>query len=680
MLYLASRFECRKATDLEMSLQVITANRLHDGVSVWFAGSGNWAERVADAAAYDDAALEEALRAAQPEDVAAHVVDVRAVEVTRDETGLALVAYREQIRATGPSVRADLPAGTWRDDAVLPPLPSLSSRSPYAGIYRYDDYDRDFLRQRAKEFGEQVARRCSGELSEDEFKPLRLMNGLYLQLHAYMLRVAIPYGVLSATQLRQLAYVARHYDRGYGHFTTRQNLQFNWLRLEDTPAILAALAEADLHGIQTSGNCIRNVTTDEYAGAAADEVVDPRLYAEILRQWSTDHPEFTYLPRKFKIAITGAPHDRAAVRVHDIGIEVHRNEAGEPVFRIFAGGGLGRTPYVAIKLRDDVPLPELLRYNEAVLRVYNALGRRDNIYKSRIKILIREMKPEAFIQMVEDEYAALPAGYCVVTPEIVETISERFPFPAFTRTDSGGLAKALAENAEFAAWVKQNAHPHRAPGYISATISLKPAGGIPGDASADEMDAVAELADKYSNGELRVSHVQNLVLPHVAKDDLFALYQGLVKAGLAAGNVGLITDIIACPGMDYCALATARSIPVAQRLAERFAARAAEIGTLYVNISGCINACGHHHVGHIGLLGVDRNGEEVYQITLGGAADEQAAIGGIIGPAVPTAKVPEAVEAIVDAYIGVRLEGERFIDTYRRLGNKPFKEAVYAAR
>ncbi len=661
-----------------MSLHVITANRLHDGISVWFAGVGNWAERFAEAAAYDDDVLESALKTAQPADVALHVVDVRAVPVTREGDGFALVEYREHIRAVGPSVREDLPAGVWRDDAVLPPLPSESSTSPYAGIYRYDNYDRDFLRQRAAEFGSQVARRRAGELSEEEFQPLRLMNGLYLQLHAYMLRVAIPYGVLSATQLRQLAYVARHYDRGYGHFTTRQNIQFNWLRLEDAPAVLAVLAEADMHGIQTSGNCIRNVTTDEFAGASADEVVDPRLYAEILRQWSTDHPEFTYLPRKFKIAITGAPHDRAAVRLHDIGIEVHKNAAGEPVFRIFAGGGLGRTPYVAIKLRDEVPLDELLRYNEAILRVYNALGRRDNKYKARIKILIREMKPEAFIKMVEDEYATLPEGYCVVTPELVEAIAARFPLPEFPRGETGVLEKALATDGALRIWAKQSTHAHHQPAYVSVAISLKPVGGIPGDASADEMDAVADLAEQFSSGELRVSHVQNLVLPHVAKDDVPALYAALVKAGLATANVGLITDIIACPGMDYCALATARSIPVSQRIAERLAPKEQEIGRLHINISGCINACGHHHVGHIGLLGVDRNGEEVYQITLGGAADEQAEIGGIIGPAVPTARVPEAVEAIVDAYFAVRLEGEAFIDTYRRLGKAPFKEAVYA--
>ena len=662
-----------------MALQVITGNRLADGISVWFAGENGWAEHVDQACAYDEAGMDAALAQAKPADAELHVVDIRPIEVTREDGKLFPVAHREQIRARGPSVRADLPAGVWRDASKpLPPLPSASSSSPFAGVYRYDEYDRDFLRQRAREFGAMVERRRAGELSEEEFKPLRLMNGVYLQLHAYMLRIAIPYGVLSATQLRQLAYVGRHYDRGYGHFTTRQNIQFNWLRLEDVPDALAALAEADIHGIQTSGNCIRNTTTDEFAGAAADEIVDPRVYAEILRQWSTDHPEFTYLPRKFKIAIVGAGHDRAAVRVHDIGIEAYRNEAGVPVFRVFAGGGLGRTPYVGIKLREDLPAPELLRYCEAILRVYNSLGRRDNIYKARIKILIREMKPDAFIKMVEDEYASMPADYCLLTDELVQTVAARFPVPDFPRQDGGVLKAAMLDDRALARWVKQNTHPHKAPGYVSAVISLKPLGGITGDASADEMDVVADLADKYSLGEVRVSHVQNLVLPHVAKDDVPALFKDLVKAGLATDNIGLVTDIIACPGMDYCALATARSIPVAQRIAERLAPKQHEIGTLHVNISGCINACGHHHVGHIGLLGVDKNGEEVYQITLGGAADEKAAIGKIIGPAVPTAKVPDAIEALMETYLKLRETGERFIDTYRRLGAEPFKEAIYA--
>lgn len=662
-----------------MALHVITGNRLADGISVWFAGPNGWAEQVNLAAAYDEAELEAALAHANPADAELHVVEIRAVEVTSEDGALFPVAHREQIRARGPSVRADLPAGVWRDgSAPLPPLPSASSSSPFAGIYRYDEYDREFLRQRAAMFGEQVERRSKGELSEEEFKPLRLMNGVYLQLHAYMLRIAIPYGVLSATQLRQLAYVGRHYDRGYGHFTTRQNIQFNWLRLEDVPAALAALAEADIHGIQTSGNCIRNTTTDEFAGAAADEIVDPRLYAEIIRQWSTDHPEFTYLPRKFKIAIVGAGHDRAAVRVHDIGIEAYRNAAGAPLFRIFAGGGLGRTPYVAVKLREDLPVPELLRYCEAILRVYNALGCRDNIYKARIKILIREMKPEAFIKMVEDEYASLPADYCLLTDEMVQAVAARFPVPEFPRQDTGVLKSALLDDRALARWVKQNTHPHKQPGYISAVISLKPVGGIAGDASADEMDVVANLADTYSLGEIRVSHVQNLVLPHVPKDDLPALFHDLVKAGLASDNIGLVTDIIACPGMDYCALATARSIPLAQRIAERLEPKQHEIGTLHLNISGCINACGHHHVGHIGLLGVDKNGEEVYQITLGGAADEKAAIGKIIGPAVPTEKVPDAIAALMETYLQLRETGERFVDTYRRLGAEPFKGAIYA--
>lgn len=662
-----------------MALHVITGNRLADGVSVWYADEAGWTTQINNATLHDDASLALALARVSGADTALHVVDVRSVEAESEDGHILPLAYREQIRARGPSVRADLPAGVWRDGSeALPALPSVSSSSPFAGIYKYDEYDRNFLRQRAAEFGAQVERRCKGELSEDEFKPLRLMNGVYLQLHAYMLRIAIPYGVLSATQLRQLAYVARHYDRGYGHFTTRQNIQFNWLRLEDVPAALAALAEADLHGIQTSGNCIRNVTTDEFAGAAADEIIDPRLYAEILRQWSTDHPEFTYLPRKFKIAIVGAGHDRAAVRVHDIGLEAYKNAAGEPVFRVFAGGGLGRTPYVAVKLREALPAFELLRYCEAVLRVYNALGRRDNIYKARIKILIREMKPEAFVKMVEDEYAALPVDYCVLTDEIVQSVAARFPIPEFNRQDKGILKSAMLDDKALARWVKQNTHPHKAPAYVSVVISMKPVGGIPGDASADEMDIVADLADKYSNGEIRVSHVQNLVLPHVAKDDLPALFKALVAAGLASDNVGLVTDIIACPGMDYCALATARSIPVAQRIAEKLAPRQHEIGNFYVNISGCINACGHHHVGHVGLLGVDKNGEEVYQITLGGAADEQATIGKIIGPAVPTAKVPDAISALVDAYLAVRQPGEMFIETYRRLGAEPFKEAIYA--
>ncbi len=668
-----------------MPESVITANRLTDGVVVWLNRTAQWTGQLADAALFNGESVQAALEQVSRTDQQI-AVEIREIPVAMTGGVPVPEARREQLRSTGPSVRADL-AGTAPDSRwaqpPFPPPPSASSRSPYAGIYRYDEYDRQFLRDRAEQFRHQVQRRLSGELSEDEFKPLRLMNGLYLQLHGYMLRCALPYGVLSASQMRQLAYVARYYDRGYGHFTTRQNIQFNCPRLADTPDILAILAEADLHAIQTSGNCVRNVTTDEFAGAAAEEVVEPRLYAEILRQWSTDHPEFTYLPRKFKIAITGSPQDRAAVRVHDIGILAQRNAQGEPGFQIYAGGGLGRTPVVGTKVRSWLPVRDLLRYVEAILRVYNALGRRDNIYKARIKILVREMKPEKFIEMIEQEFASMPADYCVLEDAVITAVAARFapqPFAALP-PDSRRLKDAMAAERGFRAWVKTNTHPHREPGYISAVISLKPAGGIPGDASAEEMETIADLADRFSFGEIRVSHEQNLILPHVEQDELHRLWQALVEARLATGNIGLVTDIIACPGMDYCSLATARAIPVAQKIAGRFAdpERQAAIGPLDLNISGCINACGHHHVGHIGLLGVDRNGEEVYQITLGGAADEQAAIGNIIGPAVPSDKVTDAVEAIVEAYIARRDADERFIDTYRRLGATPFKEAVYGA-
>ena len=553
---------------------------------------------------------------------------------------------------------------------------------PHARTYRYDAVDRDFLQARIAEFRDQVARRIAGELTEDEFKPLRLMNGLYLQLHAYMLRVAIPYGVLDARQLRQLAYVARRYDRGFGHFTTRQNIQFNWTKLDEAADILAALAEVDMHAIQTSGNCIRNVTTDEFAGAASDELVDPRIYAEILRQWSTLHPEFAYLPRKFKIAVTGAPHDRVAAKVHDVGVIAKRSEAGDVGFEVWVGGGLGRTPIIGTKISDFVPEPDFLAYLEAVLRIYNGLGQRDNIYKARIKILVRDLGDE-FRQRVEAEFAAMPRGRYRLDPEIVEAIEAHFAPPPFARLtdDPPALLRARDADRGFATWLKQCTHPHRQPGYASVVISLKPIGGIPGDASADQMEAVADIAERFSFGEIRVSHVQNLVLPHVRQEDLPALFAALKPHGLATPNIGLVTDIIACPGMDYCALATARSIPVAQRISERFASLDAQldIGTLYVNISGCINACGHHHVGHIGLLGVDKRGEEVYQITLGGSATNDAAIGELIGPAFSYNEVVDAVETLVRTYVAHRISGEIFKDTYRRIGPAPFKEALYAA-
>ncbi len=552
---------------------------------------------------------------------------------------------------------------------------------PHARTYRYDEVDRDFLAARIAEFRDQVARRLAGELTEDEFKPLRLMNGLYLQLHAYMLRVAIPYGVIDARQMRQLGVIARRWDRGFGHFTTRQNIQFNWTKLEDVIDMLQALADVDMHAIQTSGNCVRNVTTDEFAGAAADEIVDPRVYAEILRQWSTLHPEFTYLPRKFKIAITGAPHDRAAIQVHDIGLTAKRNEAGTIGFEVWVGGGLGRTPIIGTKLFDFVPEPDFLKTMEAVLRVYNALGQRDNIYKARIKILVRDLGDE-FRRLVEAELAAMPDGHYRLDPAIVAAIRANFAPPPFAdlQDDPPRYRRALEADPAFATWARNSTHPHRAPGYVSVVISLKPIGGIPGDASADQMEAVAELAEAFSFGEIRVSHVQNLVLPHVRQEDLHALWKGLRQHGLATPNVGLISDIIACPGMDYCALATARSIPVAQRISERFASldRQLDIGTLHVNISGCINACGHHHVGHIGLLGVDKRGEEVYQITLGGSATNDATIGELIGPAFSYDTVVDAVETLVRTYVAHREAGELFKDTYRRIGPAPFKDALYA--
>ena len=552
-----------------------------------------------------------------------------------------------------------------------------------AGIYHYDEYDREFLRGRVGEFRAQVERRLAGALTEDEFKPLRLMNGLYLQLHAYMLRCAIPYGVLSSHQLRQLALIARTYDRGFGHFTTRQNLQFNWIKLEEAPDALAALAEADLHSIQTSGNCIRNVTTDEFAGAAADEVVDPRVYAEIVRQWSTLHPEFSYLPRKFKIAITGAPNDRAAIQVHDIGLVAKRGPSGETGFEVWAGGGLGRVPLIGTKLRDWLDEPDFLSYMEAILRVYNALGGRENIHKARVKILLRDVGAARFIEMVEQEFATLPRGKFRLEPEVIAAIRAHFAPPPFETLPhaEATLARQVAADAAFADWVAHNTHPHQRPGYISAVISLKPIGGIPGDATAEQMDAVADLADRYSFDEIRVTHVQNLVLPHVRQDELFDLWRALDALGLATPNIGTVTDIIACPGLDYCSLANARAIPVAQMLSERFAdlQRQYEIGPISINISGCINACGHHHVGAIGILGVDKKGEEYYQITLGGSAGNDAAIGEIVGPSVPYEGVVGVVETLIRTYLARREPGETFLAAYRRLGMAPFKEALHAA-
>ena len=539
------------------------------------------------------------------------------------------------------------------------------------------------MRQRVAQFRDQVGRRVSGELTEDEFKPLRLSNGVYLQLHAYMLRIAIPYGTLSSRQMRKLAHIARTYDRGYGHFTTRQNLQFNWPKLSDIPDILDELADVEMHAIQTSGNCIRNVTADHFAGATADEVADPRPYAEIIRQWSSLHPEFSFLPRKFKVAVIAAEHDRAAMKLHDIGLHLKRLADGGLGFAVWVGGGMGRTPIIAKLIRDDLPEEDLLSYLEAILRVYNLHGRRDNIYKARIKILVHDLGIEAFAAQVEEEWQRIRDGALKLPEEEIERIAAYFAPPAFEARPAAKAAirAPRRDGRAFDRWVTRNTHAHKQPGYAIVTISLKPIGGIPGDASADQMDAIADLAERYSFDEVRVTHEQNLVLPHVRLGDLPEVYQGLKAIGLAEANAGLVTDIIACPGLDYCALANARSIPIAQRISERLAARQDQIGDLKIKISGCINACGHHHVGHIGILGVEKRGEEHYQLLLGGSGAEDAALAAITGPGFGPDGIVDAVEKVVDRYLELRPgPDEPFLAAYARLGDAPFKEALYATQ
>jgi sulfite reductase (NADPH) hemoprotein beta-component len=549
-------------------------------------------------------------------------------------------------------------------------------------MYRYDEFDHAFVADRVAQFRDQVERRLAGEIAEDAFRPLRLMNGVYLQLHAYMLRVAIPYGTLNSKQMHMLAHIARKYDRGYGHFTTRQNIQYNWPRLADTPDILADLATVEMHAIQTSGNCIRNVTADHFAGAAVDEAADPRPYAEILRQWSSVHPEFSFLPRKFKIAVTGASADRAAIQVHDIGLHLKKNDQGVLGFDVYLGGGQGRTPMVAKRIREFLPEEDLLSYITAIMRVYNLYGRRDNKYKARIKILVHETGVEKLSAEIEAEFAELRNGELKLPDADVAAITSYFALPELPVRPEGwaNLAAWKTADAEFARWVDQNVKPHKHPDYGMVTISLKPIGGIPGDASDAQMDLVADLASEYAFDEIRISHEQNIILPHVALADLEAIFRALKPAGLVTANSNLITDIIACPGLDYCALANARAIPVAQEISTRFgsAERQAEIGELKIKISGCINACGHHHVGHIGLLGVEKKGAELYQITLGGSADEHTSIGDIIGRGFEPEKVTDAIETIVDTYLGLRLSpSEIFLDAYRRVGPQPFKEALY---
>ncbi|MCP5401187.1 MAG: nitrite/sulfite reductase [Novosphingobium sp.] len=543
-------------------------------------------------------------------------------------------------------------------------------------MYKYDQYDHAMVEARVAEFRDQTRRRLDGSLTEEQFRPLRLMNGLYLQLHAYMLRVAVPYGTLNSRQMRMLGDIADKYDRGYGHFTTRQNIQYNWIKLEDAPDILADLATVEMHAIQTSGNCIRNISSDQYAGAAADELVDPRPYAELLRQWSSFHPEFTYLPRKFKIAVIANETDRAAMRLHDIGIKLVKNDAGEVGARFYVGGGMGRTPMIAPMIREFVPLDQLVTYAEACLRVYNRYGRRDNKYKARIKILVHEIGAEEYTRQVEEEFAHL-LGQGVEPPIAeLERIMAFFADPPF---EAGAAGEIDRSDPDFALWVDRNCHEHKQAGYVIATVSLKPVGGIPGDASADQIRLMADLAKEYSFDELRVTHAQNIVFPHVRKADLYTLWQKLDTAGLGTANLDLIGDIIACPGLDYCSLANARSIPIAQKISERFAQGGKEdaIGELKLKISGCINACGHHHAGHIGILGVDKKGVENYQLLLGGSEAEDTSLGRITGPGFDEDGIVDAVEKATDVYLAQRKDGERFLDTYRRIGIDPFKEAIY---
>jgi sulfite reductase (NADPH) hemoprotein beta-component len=550
-------------------------------------------------------------------------------------------------------------------------------------MYRYDQYDYQLIQERVSQFRDQVQRRLTGELSEDEFRVLRLQNGLYMQIHAYMLRIAAPYGLVSSAQMRMFANIARKYDRGYAHFTSRQNIQFNWLKLEDVPNILDDLATVEMHGNQTSGNCIRNITSDEYAGVAQDEIVDPRPYAEILRQWSTFHPEFGYLPRKFKIAITGAAEDRAAIAVHDIGIAAVRNPQGEVGFRVLVGGGLGRTPMIGEEICDFVPWQHVITYLESIVRVYNQHGRRDNLYKARIKILVKALGIEEFRRQVEADWQHTKNGPCTLTQAELDRVAAHFVAPAYEDglpQHDAAVAEFQAENKAFANWIKRNVKPHRVKGYVAVVLSLKKTGIAPGDATDSQMDAAADLADRFSFGELRISHMQNLVLADVRQSDLIALWKAAKSLGFATPNIGLLTDMICCPGGDFCSLANARSIPLSKAIAERFDRLdfLHDVGDIELNISGCMNSCGHNHIGNIGILGVDKDSEEWYQVQIGGAQGNQAAIAKVIGRAFSFEQVPEVIDRLLQVYVRERLEGERFIDTVRRIGHEPFKNFVYA--
>ncbi len=550
-------------------------------------------------------------------------------------------------------------------------------------MYRYDQYDHQIVKERIAQYRDQVRRRLADELTEDEFRPLRLQNGLYYQRHAYMLRVAIPYGLLSSQQVRMLATIAREHDRGYGHFTTRQNIQYNWIELEQTPTILEKLASVEMHAIQTSGNCIRNITTDQFAGAAADELVDVRPFAEILRQWSTFHPEFAFLPRKFKIAFNGASEDRAAIQVHDVAFNAVFNEAGELGFQVLAGGGMGRTPILGSVIREYLPWQHLLTYTEAIMRVYNQYGRRDNIYKARIKILLKALGVEEFARQVEQEWDLIKDGESLLSTDELERVAAFFAPPAYAKLKDEDilLSRQSQESRAFGNWLKRNVRTHKVQGYAIVTLSLKKTGVPPGDATDAQIDFVADLADRYSFGEVRVTHEQNLVLADVRQAQLFELWQEIKAQGLATPNIGLLTDIICCPGGDFCALANAKSIPIAQAIAQRFDDLdfQHDIGEIDLNISGCINACGHHHIGNIGILGVDKDGAEWYQVSIGGAQGVDSAVGKILGPSFSAAQMPEVVDRILKVYVEQRIEDERFIDTVRRLGVTPFKEYVYGS-
>ncbi len=548
-------------------------------------------------------------------------------------------------------------------------------------MYRYDEFDSRFVNERVAQFRRQVKRRLGGELTEDQFRPLRLMNGLYLQLHAYMLRVNVPYGTLSSKQMRKFAYIARNYDKNFGHFTTRQNIQYNWIKLEQVPDILQHLADVEVTGIQSSGNCVRNITADQYAGRAKDELADPRVYCELLRQYSFLHPEFSYLPRKFKIAVTGSPNDRAAVAVHDIGLRMHKNEQGEIGFEVLVGGGLGRTPYIGQTIRKWLAPEHLLSYVESILRIYNMQGRRDNIHKARIKIIVNQMGIDKYRELVDQDWEFTKNGVLKVPDDEVARIDSYFAPPQYEKLadQADALAKIRSGDRAFDRWVRGNVIEHKVPGYAIVNVSLKAPGKVPGDLTADKMDAVADLADRYSLGEIRVTHRQNLVLVDVKQSELYELWHKLTELELATPNLGLLSDIICCPGLDFCALANARSIPIAQDISRAFTDldELQKIGQFTINISGCMNACGHHHVGHIGILGVDKRGEEFFQLTLGGSSDQHASLGDRLGPGLPQAEVPAAIRKIVDAYLVIRQQNERFLDTYRRVGVEPFKAAVY---